>query len=78
MNKRDSIEIERQILGIAREGCRKSRIVYQANLNFRIVKGYISRLQNRGLLEIDNKIFKTTEKGEEFVKDFDALIENFK
>ena len=39
--KRSSYEISADILKVALRGAKKSHIVYQANLNFSIVKGYL-------------------------------------
>ena len=44
MAKRSKHTIISQILGICRDGASKTRIVYQANLNFRTVNPYIELL----------------------------------
>ncbi len=62
-----------QILDICVDGASKTRIVYQANLNFRTVNPYIELLAKNGLLEIFGGsaiIYKTTQKGMKMLKDF--------
>ena len=64
-----------KILDICTGGAHKTRIVYQANLNFRTVNPYIELLKNNGMIKpkIDGKIviYETTARGI-------ALLENFK
>lgn len=72
--KRDRTEISADILRVAKDGALKTHIVYKANLNFSIVKRYLSRLIGTGLLEkIDDHYF-TTPQGREFIYHADTLI----
>ena len=48
VRKRSEIEILADILRVAESGARKSHIVYKANLNFKIVEGYLNILRNSG------------------------------
>jgi len=73
--RRNDIDICAEILNIAREGARKTRIVYRANLNFTIVKNYLRRLTEWDLLKKDGAEYKTTEKGTEYVRQYQALRE---
>jgi len=63
-----------QILDICINGASKTRIVYQANLNFRTINPYIELLTKSGLINVKNEqiiIYKTTPKGLN-------LLDNFK
>lgn len=74
--KRSSLEISAEILRVALGGARKSHIVYKANLNFEIIKGYLKDLTSSGLLESPpqgSKLFTTTEKGVEFINYFEGM-----
>jgi len=74
MMKRSRHAIISQILEICRDGASKTRIVYQANLNFRTVNPYINLLIKNDLIIIKqgkNLLYETTENGR-------ALAENFK
>jgi len=75
MKKRDSLDISADILRLATSGAIKTRIVYGANLNFKIVEGYLSRLTGLGLLEnSDNRRkYQTTEKGLSFIQRYEEL-----
>ncbi|MFB3764904.1 MAG: winged helix-turn-helix domain-containing protein [Methanotrichaceae archaeon] len=69
MKKRSDDLIISQILDICESGARKTRIVYQANLNSTTVNRYLECLIETGMIEQSNcgssHLFKTTEKGEE-------------
>jgi predicted transcriptional regulator len=76
--KRSDIEISAAILQVARNGAKKSHIVYKANLNFKIGKKYMDRLITSGLLKGPNmgsRFFRTTEKGFDYIKYFQGLKE---
>lgn len=77
MRRRNSLDIMADILGAARGGSKKTWIVYKANLNFNIFNKYLSELTKNGLLMIrkGSVIYETTEKGIEFLKQYDRLRE---
>jgi len=64
--KRSKQEIFSKILEICINGASKTRIVYQANLNFRTVNPYLQVLIKNNLLEASQEshiLYKTTEEG---------------
>lgn len=65
--KRSRQEIFSQILSICLDGANKTKIVYQANLNFRTVNSYLEILiKNQNLIETgqgEQVLYKTTRKG---------------
>lgn len=74
--RRNNKDIEADILRITIGGARKTQIVYQGNLNFKIVKGYLSRLiaKPREFLRYDGRRFyHTTPRGIEFLRRYDLL-----
>ena len=74
MSRRNDIDICADILKTARSGVNKTRIVYNANLNFNIVEKYIRRLVDNGLLQLDDgRTFLTTEKGVQFLHRYEKL-----
>jgi len=73
MGRRNNLDICSDILRTARGGANKTRIVYQANLNFKIAKDYLRRLIDRGLLRPSDNIFITTPKGVQFIEQYTAL-----
>jgi predicted transcriptional regulator len=74
--KRSKLEITADILRVAVGGARKSHIVYQANLNFQIIKNYLKDLINTGLLQSPingNKLYTTTEKGIQYINYYEGM-----
>ncbi len=80
MMKRSKYVIISQILKICEGGANKTRIVYQANLNFRTVLPYLDLLIKNGLLEVTQGksiLYKTTDKGISLQDDFERINSNF-
>jgi predicted transcriptional regulator len=76
--KRSKDVIISQILDICLQGASKTKIVYQANLNFRTVNPYIDMLAKNGLIETVQGsivIYKTTVKGIKMLKDFKSIYD---
>jgi len=70
---RTDMEISRDMLELAREGVGKTKLMYGANLSFELLQKYIGRLVASGLLSSEQgsklQIFRTTERGEEFLSE---------
>ena len=66
--RRSKDQIKAQILATCQgDGAKKTRIVYQAGLNFQTVKGHLGLLLEKGLLEAiegDRTTYRTTPEGE--------------
>jgi predicted transcriptional regulator len=76
MMKRSRDMIVSQILDICKDGACKTRIVYQANLNFRTVNPYIDLLAKNNFIEVrqgKNVSYKTTDKGVLLLEDFQHI-----
>lgn len=73
---RSRIEIAANIIEIARNGSRKTRIMYLGNLSFDLLQKYLDMLQNFGLIQIrrdSDLTYIATEKGQQFLEDFNEL-----
>lgn len=78
MKKRSRHSILSQILDICKSGASKTRIVYQANLNFRTVNPYINTLIRNDLIEIKRGktvVYETTTKGENLLESFRLILD---
>jgi len=76
MMKRSKHVIVSQILDICKNGACKTKIVYQANLNFRTVNPYINLLVKNNLLEVregKNVLYETTDRGKNLLDDFKQI-----
>ena len=76
--KRNREEIISQIVNVCRNGAIKTRVVYQANLNFKTVEPYLDLLVKNNLLEVqqgEKKMYETTEKGETLLEALNQVSE---
>ena len=74
--KRGREEIIARILSLCSEGTTKTRLVYNANLNFKTIKPYLELLVKNGMVEIkeeQNDMYRTTDKGEELLECFKKI-----
>jgi predicted transcriptional regulator len=75
--KRDKLEIIRSILLICRNGgARKTKIVYEANLNFKIADVYLKLLMDQKMIIKEDMSFKTTPKGSELLSNLKNVSES--
>ena len=74
--RRNDLDICADILQVAKAGAKKTQIVYQANLNFKIVKKYLTRLIETGMLDTveDKRLYTTTNRGMDFLEQYNELI----
>ncbi len=71
--RRDKLKILLGILEICKcEGANKTKVVYGANINFKVAGMYLDMLINEGLVEVINpgprEKYLTTEKGREMLE----------
>lgn len=69
--KRNRNEIISEILSVCMKGASKTRVVYQANLNFRTVNPYLELLMKNDLIVVSqgpHVVYETTEKGMDLMK----------
>lgn len=65
--RRDRTEVNTDVLRVCLSGAGKTRIVYRANLNFKILKTYLERLITAGMLKPVGKHYYTTDAGREYI-----------
>jgi predicted transcriptional regulator len=77
------MEILASILHVADRGTLKTHIMYKANLSHRQLEKYMTFLQDEGLLtefideETGTSMYKVTERGIEFLKEYTHLSSYF-
>lgn len=76
--RRSRMDVISSILEAATNGTKKTRIMYRAALNFKQMQRYLPLLIDRGLLknvQMDGAqtMYKTTEKGLDFLKKYEEL-----
>jgi predicted transcriptional regulator len=77
MKYRSRTDITSQILEAANGGATKTKIMYKAFLSYAQLKEYLSVLVENGLLQLDEstQMYKTTDKGNRFLKIFNQISE---
>jgi len=72
--RRSDLDICADILVAAKSGAKKTHIVYRANLNFKLVRKYLRRLIENGLLHpsSEKKVY-TTDEGMDFLEQYRKL-----
>lgn len=73
--RRSDLDICADILVAARSGAKKTHIVYRANLNFKLVRKYLRRLIENGLLRpsLEKNVYTTTDEGMDFLEQYRKL-----
>ena len=72
---RTSLEILAEILRIVRTGARKTRIMYQANLSFSMLKKYLDYARETELVACpDGSCYFATPKGHEFLEKYEKYL----
>ena len=69
---RNKIEIIADILEVAREGAKKTHIIYRGNLSFKLANAYLKAVLKAGLIVLNRKDrhYLLTEKGQVFLERF--------
>lgn len=80
MHRRNRIDIIVDILVAASRGSSRTRIMYEANLNFTRFDRYFRELENRGLIEIVNSpetrersVYRITEKAKALLGELEKV-----
>jgi len=70
LRKRGPLQITFDILTCAREGTRKTPIMFECKISYELLDIYLKLLLKRGLLEKEGKIFRTTDRGKLFIEKY--------
>jgi len=73
MSRRSKYDIIVDILKSAINGERKTKIMTATRLSYAQLKFYLDLLYREGFLENSSGLYKTTLKGYEFLKNFEAI-----
>lgn len=73
---RSKLEIIADITGVASRGAKKTEIMYQANLSYKLLTRYLKAVIDLGLVKLrDGNTYDLTEKGLNFLKEFKSYYE---
>ena len=74
---RNSLQIIGDILNAVGDGAKKTRIMYIANLSYKLLGKYLDKTADAGLINQNNDLYKVTEKGQVFLERFDDFSSRF-
>jgi predicted transcriptional regulator len=78
-NNRGKIQIMGDVLALGTSGIKKTHIMYRANLSYEQVHLYLGELIEKRLIEQDvspdGVVYRTTEKGREFLLHYTRVVE---
>jgi predicted transcriptional regulator len=68
-NYRDRLDIIADILNVASRDAKKTQIMYQANLSYKVLQRYLNEIINASLVafEDNHQYYKLTFKGQEYL-----------
>ena len=71
---RSKLDIIADILLVVRKDAKKTRIMYQANLSYRLLTKYLHEVRKASLVRFvkDRDCYNLTSKGEQFLKSYKA------
>ena len=72
-HRRDRHEIIAEILKTAKDGKKKTYIMYEARLSHSQLKLYLKFLNQSGMIASENGVYRTTTKGLSFVKELESV-----
>jgi predicted transcriptional regulator len=78
---RDRLDIIADILNVVSREAKKTQIMYQANLSYKVLQKYLSEIINASLVNFENnqQFYKLTFKGQEYLdayKEYDRCSKN--
>ena len=73
---RSKLEIVADVLGVVSGGARKTQIMYQANLSYKLLVHYLKDVIDMGLVKMkDGNTYELTKKGSDFLREFKSYYE---
>jgi len=74
VGRRHKLDIMTDLLRLSKNGSRKTRLVYLANINFNMLKKYVILLESKGFIYKSDNLIYTSREGFDFLRQYDELI----
>jgi len=74
---RDRLCIVAAILEAANSGSSKTRIMFSANLSFKLLEKYLGLVVSAGFVQVDDSTYLLTESGREFLRQYNDFHERY-
>ncbi len=74
MGRRHKLDIMADLLRLSKNGSKKTRLVYLANINFNMLKKYVTLLESKGFIYNSDDLIYTSREGFSFLRQYDELM----
>ena len=74
---RDSLRIIADILSSTNSGVSKTKIMFSANLSFKLLEKYLAIVIGSGLVQVNGSKYELTLQGREFIKNYNTIEERY-
>ena len=74
MGRRHKLDIMADLLRLSKNGSKKTRLVYLANINFNMLKKYVTLLESKGFIYNSDDLIFTSREGFDFLRQYDELM----
>jgi predicted transcriptional regulator len=77
---RGKLDIIADILHVASQNAKKTKIMFQANLSYKVLQRYLAEITDASLIVFDfeGQYYKITDKGRNFLNVYQEYLENGK
>ena len=77
VNYRDRLDIIADILNVASRDAKKTQIMYQANLSYKVLQRYLNEIIDASLIKFENnqQLYKLTFKGQEYLEAYKEYLD---
>jgi len=74
---RGKLDIIANILHVASQNAKKTKIMFQANLSFKVLQSYLAEITGASLIifDIEGQYYKITDKGRNFLNIYQEYLE---
>ena len=74
---RSRLEIIADILNVVGDGAKKTRIMYIANLSYKLLEKYLKKTIEADLISSNNDFYEVTEKGRDFLERYNEFSRKY-
>ena len=74
VGRRHKLDIMADLLRLSKKGSRKTRLVYLGNINFNMLKKYVTLLESKGFIYNSDDLIYTSREGFNFLRQYDELM----
>ncbi len=74
VGRRHKLDIMADLLRLSKNGSKKTRLVYLANINFNMLKKYVTLLESKGFIYYSDDLIYASRVGCDFLRQYDELM----